>query len=85
SFLQVEGARREVGKGDSIWDIFSEEKGNIKDGSTGEIAVDQYHRYKEDVELMAKLGFGAYRFSISWSRIFPGMLFSIAITLSLKL
>ncbi|CAL9048642.1 unnamed protein product [Musa banksii] len=71
SAYQVEGARREDGKGDSIWDIFSEEKGNIKDGSNGEIAVDQYHRYKEDVELMAKLRFGAYRFSISWSRIFP--------------
>lgn len=40
---------------------------------------------QEDVELMAKLGFGAYRFSISWSRIFPGMFLSIAITLSLKL
>ncbi|RRT40208.1 hypothetical protein BHM03_00045745, partial [Ensete ventricosum] len=70
----VEGARREGGKGDSIWDVFSEKKDNIKDGSNGDIAVDQYHRYKEDVELMAKLGFGAYRFSISWTRIFPGML-----------
>ncbi|KAL0402649.1 UNVERIFIED_CONTAM: Beta-glucosidase 42 [Sesamum latifolium] len=46
--------------------------GNICDGSNADVAVDQYHRYKEDIELIAKLGFGAYRFSISWSRIFPG-------------
>ncbi|CAL9078619.1 unnamed protein product [Musa textilis] len=71
SAYQVEGARREGGKGDSIWDVFSEQKDNIKDRSNGDIAVDQYHRYKEDVELMAKLGFGAYRFSIAWTRIFP--------------
>ncbi|KAK8913685.1 Beta-glucosidase 4 [Platanthera zijinensis] len=68
---QVEGAIHEDGKGDSIWDIFSKIEGNIKDGSNANIAVDQYHRYKEDVELIAKLGFEAYRFSISWSRIFP--------------
>ncbi|KAL0903737.1 hypothetical protein M5K25_028135 [Dendrobium thyrsiflorum] len=71
SAYQVEGATNEDGKGDNIWDVFSRTKGNIKDGSNGEIAVDQYHRYKEDVELVAQLGFGAYRFSISWSRIFP--------------
>ncbi|KAB5538615.1 hypothetical protein DKX38_016148 [Salix brachista] len=45
--------------------------GNILDGSNGDIAVDHYHRYEEDIEIIAKLGFGAYRFSISWSRIFP--------------
>ncbi|KAK1271199.1 Beta-glucosidase 4 [Acorus gramineus] len=67
----VEGARREGGRGDSIWDVFTETKGNVLDGSNGDVAVDQYHRYKEDVELMHNLGFGAYRFSISWSRIFP--------------
>uniref|UniRef100_A0ACD5V482 Uncharacterized protein n=1 Tax=Avena sativa TaxID=4498 RepID=A0ACD5V482_AVESA len=44
---------------------------HIVDGSSGEVAVDHYHRYKEDIDLMAKLGFGAYRFSISWPRIFP--------------
>ncbi|PKA60205.1 Beta-glucosidase 4 [Apostasia shenzhenica] len=71
SAYQVEGARNEDGKGDSIWDIFSQKNGNIKDGSNGNIAVDHYHRYKEDVELISKLGFQAYRFSISWSRIFP--------------
>uniref|UniRef100_A0A1D1ZF74 Beta-glucosidase 4 n=1 Tax=Anthurium amnicola TaxID=1678845 RepID=A0A1D1ZF74_9ARAE len=68
---QVEGGRGDSGKGDSIWDIFSETKGNILDGSNADIAVDQYHRYKEDIELIVKLGFDAYRFSIAWSRIFP--------------
>ncbi|KAF8402405.1 hypothetical protein HHK36_013360 [Tetracentron sinense] len=113
SAYQVEGASKEGNRGDSIWDVFSHIEGKIKDGSNGDIAVDQYHRYKisatvlslgwhkviislnmsaelcpyplkanerkwqqcflmvDDVELMAKLGFGAYRFSISWSRIFP--------------
>lgn len=69
--FQVEGGRREGKRGDSIWDIFCEKKGNIKDGSNGDVAVDQYHRYKDDVDLIANLGFGAYRFSISWPRIFP--------------
>uniref|UniRef100_A0ACD5WL71 Uncharacterized protein n=1 Tax=Avena sativa TaxID=4498 RepID=A0ACD5WL71_AVESA len=71
SAYQIEGARNEGGKGDSIWDIFADNKEHIADGSSGEVAVDHYHRYKEDIELMAKLGFGAYRFSISWPRIFP--------------
>ncbi|EMS67120.1 Beta-glucosidase 4 [Triticum urartu] len=68
---KIEGARNEGGKGDSIWDVFTDNKERVLDGSSGEVAVDHYHRYKEDIELMAKLGFGAYRFSISWSRIFP--------------
>ncbi|KAI3857785.1 hypothetical protein MKX03_033913 [Papaver bracteatum] len=71
SAYQVEGASNEGGRGDSIWDVFTHTEGKIKDGSNGDIAVDQYHLYKEDVELMSKLGFGAYRFSVSWSRIFP--------------
>ncbi|KAI3940727.1 hypothetical protein MKW98_030046 [Papaver atlanticum] len=71
SAYQVEGANNEGGRGDSIWDVFTHTKGKIIDGSNGDIAVDQYHLYKEDVELMSKLGFGAYRFSVSWSRIFP--------------
>ncbi|KAI3935266.1 hypothetical protein MKW92_013254 [Papaver armeniacum] len=71
SAYQVEGASNEGGRGDSIWDVFTRKEGNILDGSNGDIAVDQYHLYKEDVELMSKLGFGAYRFSVSWSRIFP--------------
>ncbi|XP_031475967.1 beta-glucosidase 4 isoform X1 [Nymphaea colorata] len=71
SAYQVEGAASEGGRGDSIWDVFSHTKGKILDGSNGDVAVDQYHRYQEDVELIAKLGFDAYRFSISWPRIFP--------------
>ncbi|KAG6497034.1 hypothetical protein ZIOFF_044919 [Zingiber officinale] len=77
--IPVEGARREGGKGDSIWDIFSGKKENIKDGCNGDIAVDQYHRFKEDVELMCILGFGAYRFSIAWTRIFPGTFSNIQV------
>ncbi|KAI7725106.1 hypothetical protein M8C21_026477 [Ambrosia artemisiifolia] len=69
--MLVEGAASEGGKGPSIWDAFAHTKGKIKDGKDGDIAVDQYHRYKEDVDLIAKLGFSAYRFSISWSRIYP--------------
>ncbi|KAD4584097.1 hypothetical protein E3N88_21698 [Mikania micrantha] len=71
SAYQVEGAANEDGRGPCIWDAFSHTKGKIKDGKDGDIAVDQYHRYKEDVDLIAKLGFSAYRFSISWSRIYP--------------
>ncbi|KAL4193724.1 hypothetical protein AMTRI_Chr06g178230 [Amborella trichopoda] len=71
SSYQIEGATNEGGKGPSIWDIFSHSEGKIRNGDHGDIAVDHYHRYKEDVELIAKLGFDAYRFSISWPRIFP--------------
>ncbi|XP_041021195.1 beta-glucosidase 42 [Juglans microcarpa x Juglans regia] len=71
SAYQVEGACKEGGRGPSIWDAFSHTEGKIVDKSNGDSAVDQYHRYKEDVELISKLGFDAYRFSISWSRIFP--------------
>uniref|UniRef100_A0A7N2R4M7 Beta-glucosidase n=1 Tax=Quercus lobata TaxID=97700 RepID=A0A7N2R4M7_QUELO len=71
SAYQVEGAYKEGGSGPSIWDAFSHTEGKIVYKSNGDVAVDQYHRYKEDVELIAKLGFEYYRFSISWSRIFP--------------
>lgn len=71
SAYQVEGASEEGGRGPSIWDAFTRKKGVICDGSNGDVAVDQYHKYKEDVELIANLGFHAYRFSISWSRILP--------------
>ncbi|KAK3031011.1 hypothetical protein RJ639_036861 [Escallonia herrerae] len=67
----VEGAHNVGGRGPSIWDVFSHTKGKICDGTDGDIAVDQYYRYKEDIDIISKLGFGAYRFSISWSRIFP--------------
>jgi beta-glucosidase len=66
---QIEGATREDGRGDSIWDTFARVPGAIADGSTGDVADDHYHRAPEDVALMADLGFDAYRFSIAWSRI----------------
>jgi beta-glucosidase len=68
---QIEGAVREDGRGPSIWDTFSHTPGKIQDGSTGDIACDHYHRYRQDVELMQLLGINSYRFSISWSRVLP--------------
>ncbi|KAG2535912.1 hypothetical protein PVAP13_9NG145173 [Panicum virgatum] len=71
SAYQVEGAASTNGRGPSIWDAFAHIPGNIVGNQNGDVAVDQYHRYKEDVDLMKSLNFDAYRFSISWSRIFP--------------
>lgn len=71
SSYQIEGAWNEDGKGDSIWDVASHTRNLVKNGDTGDIACDHYHRYKEDVQLMKKMGLKAYRFSISWPRIFP--------------
>ncbi|KAL3719481.1 hypothetical protein ACJRO7_004445 [Eucalyptus globulus] len=71
SAYQVEGMASGDGRGPSIWDAFVQVPGNIKELDSGEMAVDQYHKYKEDIDLMHKLNFDAYRFSISWSRIFP--------------
>ncbi|KAH9321277.1 hypothetical protein KI387_015916, partial [Taxus chinensis] len=68
---QYEGGAREGGRGPSIWDTFSHIPGNVIDGSNGDVAADEYHRYKEDVKLMKDMGMDAYRFSISWSRILP--------------
>ena len=68
---QVEGAVKEGGRGESIWDRFSHEEGRILNGETGDVTSDQYHRYKEDVALMKQLNQRGYRFSIAWSRIFP--------------
>jgi beta-glucosidase len=71
SAYQVEGAWNEAGKGPSIWDTFVHTTGRIANGDTGDVSVDHYHRYKEDVALMKRLGLDAYRFSTSWSRILP--------------
>ncbi|BCL76547.1 beta-glucosidase [Jeongeupia sp. HS-3] len=68
---QVEGAWDADGKGPSVWDVFTKEPGRTFKGSNGEVAVDHYHRFREDVALMAEQGLSAYRFSVSWPRIFP--------------
>lgn len=69
---QIEGAAHDDGRGPSIWDTMSHTPGRIKDGSTGDVACDHYHRWREDVDLMAGLGLDAYRLSISWPRVQPG-------------
>src|SRR6516165_2666179 len=69
---QIEGAANLDGKGPSVWDTFSHAPGNVRGGDTGDVACDSYHRYREDVALMASLGLKAYRFSISWPRVQPG-------------
>ena len=68
---QVEGAYDEDGKGPSVWDQFVRQPGRTFRGSNGDVAVDHYHRWKEDIALMAELGLKAYRFSIAWARVFP--------------
>src|SRR5215467_10364753 len=71
SAYQIEGAVHEDGRGASIWDIFSHTPGKIGDNTNADRANDHYHRYKEDVGLIRDLGAKAYRFSISWPRVFP--------------
>lgn len=66
---QVEGAWNQDVRGESIWDVYTKIPGNTYQGTNGDVAVDHYNRYKEDVALMAEMGLKAYRFSISWSRI----------------
>ncbi|XP_060670608.1 beta-glucosidase 44-like isoform X1 [Ziziphus jujuba] len=72
SAYQVEGMADKDGRGPSVWDEFVKIPGTIADNSTGEVSVDQYNRYKEDIDIMKNLKFDAYRFSISWSRISQG-------------
>ncbi|KAL4376860.1 hypothetical protein GQ457_02G039800 [Hibiscus cannabinus] len=71
SSYQIEGGVNEGGRGKSIWDVFAHTEGKIVDASNADVAVDHYHKYKEDIDLVSELGFKAYRFSISWPRIFP--------------
>jgi beta-glucosidase len=68
---QTEGAVREGGRGVSIWDTFCQRPGATRDGHTGEVATDSYHRWAQDVALLADLGVTAYRFSIAWPRVQP--------------
>jgi len=71
SAYQIEGAVDEDGRGPSIWDTWAHTPGRIRQGHTGDVANDHYHRYREDVALMKSIGAKAYRFSIAWPRIFP--------------
>ncbi|RFU42721.1 beta-glucosidase [Actinomadura logoneensis] len=68
---QIEGATKEDGRGPSVWDTFTARPGTVRDGHTGDVACDHYHRYEEDLGLMAEAGLTGYRFSIAWSRVLP--------------
>ena len=68
---QIEGAVAEDGRGPSIWDTFAARPGTVRDGRDGSVACDSYHRYEEDLDLVAGIGAGWYRFSIAWPRIVP--------------
>ncbi|AUY48305.1 GH1 family beta-glucosidase [Streptomyces sp. CB01881] len=68
---QIEGAAEEDGRGPSVWDTFSARPGAVRDGHTGAVACDHYHRYPEDIALMKGLGLDGYRFSIAWPRVLP--------------
>jgi beta-glucosidase len=71
SSYQIEGGWMEGGRGLSVWDVFAHTPGKIADGSTGDIACDHFHRFRDDVALMGAMGLPAYRFSIAWPRIQP--------------
>ncbi|PBC71163.1 beta-glucosidase [Streptomyces sp. TLI_235] len=68
---QIEGAVAEDGRGPSVWDVFAARPGAVRDGHTGAVACDHYHRYPEDIALMQGLGLDGYRFSIAWPRVQP--------------
>ena len=71
SSYQIEGAWQEDGKGESIWDRFSDTPGKIENGDTGKIAANHYNLWKDDIKIMQEIGLKAYRFSVSWPRILP--------------
>jgi beta-glucosidase len=68
---QIEGAAAEDGKGPSVWDMFCRQQGKIFEGQSGDVACDHYHRYPEDVKLMADIGAKAYELSVNWPRVLP--------------
>src|SRR5688500_9910107 len=71
SAYQVEGGVGEDGRGESIWDRFSHAPGRVANGENSDVTSDHYHRWAEDVGLMADIGLSAYRFSIAWPRLLP--------------
>ncbi|TBR17574.1 MAG: glycosyl hydrolase family protein, partial [Chitinophagaceae bacterium] len=71
SAYQVEGAVRADGRGRSVWDVFTERPGAVKDGSDGSVACDSYARVADDLALLVELGVTAYRFSVAWPRVQP--------------
>jgi beta-glucosidase len=71
SAYQIEGATTEGGRGESIWDRYCRLPGRVANGETGDVACDHYHRYVEDLDLMASIGVRLYRFSIAWPRLIP--------------
>ena len=71
SAYQIEGAADRDGRGASIWDVFSHKRGRIRNNENGDKGSDHYKRYVEDVSIMGRLGMNAYRFSVSWPRVFP--------------
>ncbi len=68
---QIEGAANEGGRGPSIWDTFAHTPGLTANGDNGDVACDHYHRWSDDLDLMAELGIRDYRLSVSWSRLQP--------------
>jgi beta-glucosidase len=68
---QIEGAAYEDGRGESVWDRFCATPGKVRNGDTGAVACDFYHRYPDDIALMRELGLDAFRFSIAWPRVVP--------------
>ena len=71
SAYQIEGAAEADGRGPSIWDRFCEKPGNVRNGESGALACDFYHRYRDDIALARDLGVNAFRLSISWPRVLP--------------